>query len=100
MVVLDIDPERVDMVNGRQSTVSDTDIETFLAQKELHLTATLDKKVAYKKANFVVIATPTNYDPQSNRFDTSSVDNVVNDVFKVKFGRINSHKINCSSRSY
>ena len=88
VVVLDIDPERVDMVNGRQSTVSDTDIETFLAQKELHLTATLDKKVAYKKANFVVIATPTNYDPQSNRFDTSSVDNVVNDALKLNSGAL------------
>ena len=88
VVVLDIDPGRVEMVNGRQSTVSDTDIETFLAQKELHLTATLDKKVAYKKANFVVIATPTNYDPQSNRFDTSSVDNVVNDALKLNSGAL------------
>lgn len=88
VVMLDVDPERVDMVNGRQSTVSDTDIETFLAQKELRITATLDKKVAYKKANFVVIATPTNYDSQSNRFDTSSVDNVVNDALKLNSGAL------------
>ena len=77
VVVLDIDSVRVDKVNNKQSTVADAEIEAFLAEKELSLSATLDKKAAYKNASFVVVATPTNYDPDTNRFDTSSVDGVV-----------------------
>ena len=77
VVVLDVDSSRVDRVNNKQSTVADTEIETFLADKELSLTATLDKQAAYKGANFVVVATPTDYDPSTNKFDTSSVDSVV-----------------------
>ena len=77
VVVLDVDASRVDKVNNKQSTVADTEIEAFLAEKELSLTATLDKQAAYKDASFVVVATPTNYDPNTNRFDTSSVDSVV-----------------------
>jgi len=83
VVVLDVDPARVDRVNNKQSTVPDAEIEAFLADKELSLTATLDKQVAYKGASFVVVATPTNYDPDTNRFDTSSVDNVVSDAFEL-----------------
>lgn len=77
VVVLDIDSVRVDKVNNKQSTVADAEIEAFLAEKELSLSATLDKKAAYKNASFIVVATPTNYDPDTNRFDTSSVDGVV-----------------------
>ena len=77
VVVLDVDSSRVDRVNNKQSTVADTEIENFLADKELSLTATLDKQAAYKGANFVVVATPTDYDPSTNKFDTSSVDSVV-----------------------
>jgi UDPglucose 6-dehydrogenase len=77
VVVLDVDSVRVDKVNNKQSTVADAEIEAFLAEKELSLSATLDKKAAYKNASFVVVATPTNYDPDTNRFDTSSVDGVV-----------------------
>ena len=77
VTVLDIDPERVDKVNRRESTVADPDIEAFLKERELSLTATLDKQAAYAGANFVVVATPTNYDPDTNRFDTSAVDAVV-----------------------
>lgn len=77
VTVLDIDAVRVDKINNRQSTVADTEIESFLAEKSLSLTATLDKQAAYEGASFIVVATPTNYDAKTNRFDTSSVDAVV-----------------------
>ena len=83
VVVLDVDASRVEKVNNKQSTVADTEIEAFLAEKELRLTATLDKQAAYEGASFVVVATPTNYDPDSNRFDTSSVDSVVSDALEL-----------------
>ena len=83
VVVLDVDPARVEKVNNKQSTVADAEIEAFLAEKELSLIATLDKQVAYKGASFVVVATPTNYDPDTNRFDTSSVDSVVGDALEL-----------------
>lgn len=83
VVVLDVDPARVERVNNKQSTVADTEIEAFLAEKELSLTATLDKQAAYMGASFVVVATPTNYDPDTNRFDTSSVDSVVGDALEL-----------------
>ena len=80
VTVLDIDPDRVDQVNRRESTVADPDIEAFLKERELSLTATLDKQAAYAGANFVVIATPTNYDLDTNQFNTSSVDFVVEEA--------------------
>jgi UDPglucose 6-dehydrogenase len=83
VVVLDVDSSRVERVNNKQSTVADAEIEAFLAEKELSLTATLDKQAAYKGASFVVVATPTNYDPDTNRFDTSSVDSVVGDALEL-----------------
>ncbi len=83
VTVLDIDAERVRKINNKQSTVADKEIELFLADKELNLMATLDKKVAYESASFVLVATPTNYDPNSNRFDTSSVDHVVSDALDI-----------------
>jgi UDPglucose 6-dehydrogenase len=83
VVVLDVDASRVDRVNKRQSTVADAEIEAFLVNKELSLTATLDKQAAYKGASFVVVATPTNYDPDTNRFDTSSVDGVVSNALEL-----------------
>ena len=83
VVVLDVDASRVDKINSKQSTVSDTEIEVFLAEKELSLTATLDKHAAYEGASFVVVATPTNYDPDTNRFDTSSVDGVVKNALEL-----------------
>ena len=76
VTVLDIDPERVDLVNRRESTVADADIKAFLKEKELSLFATLDVERAYSGAEFVVVATPTNYDPDTNRFDTRAVDSV------------------------
>ena len=83
VVVLDVDPARVEKVNRKQSTVADAEIEAFLADKELSLTATLDKQAAYEGASFVVVATPTNYDPDTNRFDTSLVDSVVSDALEL-----------------
>jgi UDPglucose 6-dehydrogenase len=83
VVVLDVDPARVEKVNRKQSTVADAEIEAFLAGKKLSLTATLDKQVAYEGASFVVVATPTNYDSDTNRFNTSSVDRVVDDALEL-----------------
>ena len=83
VTLLDVDAERVDKINNKQSTVADTEIELFLAEKTLSLTATLDKQAAYEGANFIIVATPTNYDSETNRFDTSSVDTVVEDAIKL-----------------
>jgi UDPglucose 6-dehydrogenase len=77
VTVLDIDLSRVEKVNNHQSTITDFEIESFLNKKALSLSATIDKHAAYQDANFIVVATPTNYDPETNRFDTSSVDTVV-----------------------
>ena len=82
VTVLDIDTERVDKINKKQSTIVDTEIEQFLKNNSLSLKATLDKKIAYKDANFIIVATPTNYDLDTNRFDTYSVDSVVEDALK------------------
>lgn len=82
VTVLDIDPARVAQVNGRQSTVVDPDITAFLASKTLDLTATLSAESAYELADIIIIATPTNYDPDTNSFDTRSVDAVVDAVAK------------------
>tara|TARA_B110000003_G_scaffold273743_1_gene312116 strand:+ start:246 stop:1424 length:1179 start_codon:yes stop_codon:yes gene_type:complete len=83
VVVLDVDPARVERVNNKRSTVADAEIEALLAAKELSLSATLDMDVAYEGAEFVVVATPTNYDPDTNRFDTSLVDRVVSNALEL-----------------
>ena len=77
VVAVDIVPEKVDMINARKSPIQDDYIEKYLAEKELDLTATLDEAEAYKDADFVVIAAPTNYDSQKNFFDTSAVETVI-----------------------
>ena len=79
---VDIVPEKVDMINQKKSPIVDTEIEEYLADRDLNLTATLDSKAAYEKADFVIISTPTNYDPKLNFFDTSSVENVIELVIK------------------
>ncbi|MEO1945341.1 MAG: nucleotide sugar dehydrogenase, partial [Candidatus Thioglobus sp.] len=83
VTVIDIDAKRVDKINNKQSTVADTEIELFLAEKSLSLIATLDKQDAYEGANFIIVATPTDYDSDTNRFDTSSVDAVVGDALSL-----------------
>ena len=83
VMILDVDPARIEKVNNKQSTVADSEIEAFLAEKNLSLTATLEKQIAYEGASFVVVATPTNYDPDTNRFDTGLVDTVVSDAIEL-----------------
>ena len=80
VTALDIDESRVDLINQSKSTVVDAEIEHYLAKKELSLAATLDKASAYNGPAFVVVATPTDYDPETNYFDTSSVEAVIGDV--------------------
>lgn len=80
VVVLDIDIDRVGRINNNESTVEDVDVERFLVEKQLKLTATSDKEIAYRDASFIIVATPTNYDPVKNSFDTLSVDSVVEDA--------------------
>lgn len=82
VTAVDIIPEKVDMVNQRKSPIQDDYIEKYLAEKDLDLTATLNAEEAYKNADFVIIATPTNYDSQKNFFDTSSVEAVIRLVMK------------------
>lgn len=77
VMAVDIIPEKVDMVNHRKSPIQDDYIEKYLAEKDLDLTATMDAEAAYKDADFVIIATPTNYDSKKNFFDTSSVEAVI-----------------------
>ena len=82
VIAVDIIPEKVDMINIKKSPIQDEYIEKYLAEKELDLTATLDAEMAYKDADFVIIATPTNYDSQKNFFDTSAVESVIQLVIK------------------
>ena len=82
VLAIDIIPEKVDMVNRRQSPIQDEYIEKYFAEKALNLKATLDAEEAYQGADFVVIAAPTNYDPQKNFFDTSAVEAVIDLVLK------------------
>lgn len=83
VMAVDIIPEKVEMINSRRSPIQDEYIEKYLAEKELNLTATLDAEAAYKDAEYVVIAAPTNYDSQRNYFDTSAVENVIETVLRV-----------------
>ena len=83
VTAVDIIPEKVEMINARRSPIQDEYIEKYLAEKELDLTATLDAESAYKDAEYVVIAAPTNYDSQRNYFDTSAVENVIETVLRI-----------------
>jgi UDPglucose 6-dehydrogenase len=83
VIAVDILPEKVEMINDKKSPISDVEIEDFLTNKELNLVATTDKQLAYKEADFVIIATPTDYDTVSNVFNTGSVEAVIKDVMAI-----------------
>lgn len=83
VIALDIIQEKVEMINNRKSPIVDKEIENYLANKKLNLFATTDSKIAYKDAEFVVIATPTNYDPEKNYFNTSTVEAVISEVLSI-----------------
>ncbi|MCD7765571.1 MAG: nucleotide sugar dehydrogenase [Lachnospiraceae bacterium] len=82
VTAVDIVPEKVEMINNRKSPIQDDYIEKYLAEKELHLTATLDAKAAYSNAEFVLICAPTNYDSRTQKFDTSAVETVISLVME------------------
>lgn len=83
VVAFDVNPEKVSMINSRQSPIIDTDIDLFFKERTLDLTATLDKSAAYENADYIIIATPTNYDPDTNCFDTTSVESVISDIMDI-----------------
>ena len=83
VTAVDVVPEKVEMINRRKSPIQDEYIEKYLAEKELDLTATLDGKEGYSDADFVVIAAPTNYDPEKNYFDTHCIEDVIDLVLSV-----------------
>lgn len=83
VVAIDIIPEKVELINNKKSPIQDDYIEKYLAEKELNLVATVDEESAYKDADFVVIAAPTNYDSKKNFFDTSAVETVIDTVMKI-----------------
>ena len=100
VMAVDIIPEKVEKINNRVSPIQDEYIEKYLSEKELNLTATLDAEAAYKDADFVVIAAPTNYDSKKNFFDTSAVEAVIELVIKYNPDAIMVIKINNSGRIY
>lgn len=83
VVALDIVKEKIDLINSKKSPISDSEIENFLLEKSLNLKATIDKKEAYEGADFIIIATPTNYNSETNKFDTRSVEAVIKDVLSI-----------------
>jgi UDPglucose 6-dehydrogenase len=83
VIALDIIPEKIEQLNNKISPIADVEIEDFLANKELNFTATLDKELAYKDVDFVIIATPTDYDTTNNYFNTLSVEAVIRDIINI-----------------
>ena len=93
VMAVDIVPEKVALINQRKSPIQDEYIEKYLAEKDLDLTATLDAEAAYKDADFVVIAAPTNYDSKKNFFDTSAVEAVIQLVIRYNPDAVIGHQV-------
>ena len=83
VMAVDVVKEKVDMINNRKSPLVDAEIEDYLANRELHMIATTDGESAYRDADYIIVSTPTNYDPVKNYFDTSSVESVVDQVLQI-----------------
>ncbi len=83
VVALDIIQEKIDLINNKVSPIQDSEIQNFLVNKKLNLRATLNKQQAYQNSDFIVIATPTDYNPETNYFDTSSIENVIQDIITI-----------------
>ena len=83
VIAVDIVQEKVDLINSKRSPIEDKEIQEFLAERELNLIATTDKVLAYENADFVIISTPTDYDPQTNYFNTRSVESVIQEVIEI-----------------
>lgn len=84
VIALDVIQEKIDLINDKKSPIADHEIEVFLREKKLHLQATTNKEEAYKDSDIVIIATPTNYDPQTNHFNTESVESVIRDTIALR----------------
>ena len=83
VTAVDLAQEKVDLINAKQSPLADPEIQDYLANCPLRLTATTDGDAAYREADYVIISTPTNYDPVKNYFDTSTVESVIEEVLKI-----------------